>query len=204
MISFSGVDGSGKSTLAERTFEYLRGKGIDAVKLEVYAGSTFLSIGRAIGRLSRGFKENLESKVSRAKRNANPLVKWARVFCFRIDVARFKKKSRALERKGVLPVCDRYLYDTLVHLKYLKVIGDKEYDKLFKAIPRPEVSFLLHLDSASAKDREGQHDSVDYYAEKVKLYEGLAGKTDLVEIDSSPGRDVVWENVKNVIDSKFI
>jgi hypothetical protein len=63
---------------------------------------------------------------------------------------------------------------------------------------------LLYLDGDCAKAREGQHDDTSYYTEKIKLYEELAGKADLIRTDSSSDREKVWSSVKNVIDSKII
>ncbi|MGB2600118.1 MAG: hypothetical protein WBC99_06715, partial [Candidatus Omnitrophota bacterium] len=190
--------------LADRAVEYLHEKGKNAVKLEVYAGSVFLSVGRVIGRLSGRMKSGLESKMTLPEGKMGKLAKWARVFCFRIDMFTIGIKRNILKARGILPVCDRYLYDTLINLKYLDAIDETQYKSFLNKIRRPEVPFLLYLDGACAKDREGQHDDMSYYTEKIKLYEELAGRTNLIKTDSSSDREKVWSSVKNVIDSKII
>jgi len=201
MITFSGIDGAGKSTLTAKAAEYFRDTERNAVKLEVYATSTFLSMGRLIEGVSPSAKKKLGSTTSSS--GSGIFFKVLRVFCFFIDIVIFRIKSIFLRKRKKVLLCDRYLYDTLVHLKYLKALNDGLYRFLLKLIPRPEAPFLLYLDSSSAKSREGQHDDEDYYSEKIKLYETLAGEAGLIRIDSSRESSKVWENVRRMIDTRI-
>lgn len=202
MVTFSGIDGSGKSTLADRTCGYMHAKGMKAMKLEVYDKSVFLNIGRLIGKFSKGTKTDMESKFTTEDKKANIIIGLLRRICFRIDIALFKLTAYILKIRGLKPVCDRYLYDTLVHLRYLKAVNDKQYSSFLNKIPAPNIAILLLLDEDAAKKREAEHGEIEYYREKIGLYKQLAENENLLKIDSSCELEAVWRNVRAIIDSK--
>lgn len=203
MITFSGIDGSGKTTLANRTYDYLGMKGIDTVRLQVYSRSTFLNAGRLIGKISKRAKFDLETRLNQPGLRVNSIIKGLRFLCFRIDIVRFKLAAFILKLKGRLLICDRYLYDTLIHLQYLEVLNGKQYDFLLKVIPEPDIAILFVLDEESAMGREGSHSEAEYYRKKMRLYEELAHKVKLIKVDSSCHIEAVWRNIKNIVDSKL-
>jgi len=203
MISFSGIDGSGKTTLAERTSDYLSSKNIASQKIEVYNRSLFINLGKIAGRVSKSMKHDLESGFRSDDKKAKTKLGWLRCLCFRIDILIFALTSSIMKIRGVLPVCDRYLYDGLIHLRYLGVINEREYNNLLKRIPKPVLPIILTLNEERAIQREGKHSSIEYYKNKIALYKRLADNEGLVIIDSSSDIDDIWKNLKSVINSKI-
>ncbi|MBD3379381.1 MAG: hypothetical protein GF408_02850 [Candidatus Omnitrophica bacterium] len=201
MITFSGIDGSGKSTLAQRTVAYLKGKGCRAVKVDVYAGSSFLSIGRLLGSLSGKARKSLENNMNSPRRGAGKVLDRSRIIFFFVDIAVFAIKLAVLRVRKIVPVCDRYLYDTLVHLRYRGLVGEKFFFLMLKLIPGPEKAFLLELDPVEAEKREKEH-LPEYYRSKAAFYEDLSGPAGLVSVDTSGERDAVWEKVRLELEKK--
>lgn len=205
LISFSGIDGSGKSTLTDKLVMHLEEAGVKVSKLEVYNLSIFLNIGKLLGKLSGDAKERMEKDMyTSGKREKMSFIKILRVACFFLDTLFFYIRLLILKASSKSAVCDRYLYDTLIHLRYLKAVGGGVYRFLLKCIPRPDASFVLSLDASSAMGREIAHDEINYYIEKAALYKSLSEETSSIVIDSSNDTETVWEKVKGIIDTRFI
>ena len=203
LLTFSGVDGSGKSTIAEKAVQYLAEKGKNPSLVEVYASSIFLNMGRVLGKISGKAKGAMEERMSSNEKGGG-FIRILRVLCFFLDILIFRMRLFILNIKGVSPVCDRYLYDTLVHLRYLKALGEGMYKSFLKFIPEPDMTVVLSLNADLAMGREMQHDNIGYYEEKAALYKDLAEKKSCVVMDSSGDAESVWEKVKGVLDSRFL
>lgn len=204
LLTFSGIDGSGKSTLALRTVQYLEGKGEKASMLEVYASSIFLNMGKILGTISGKAKDRMEEKMYSGSRDRGSFIKALRIFCFFLDILVFRARLLVLKLRGISAVCDRYLYDTLIHLKYLKAVKGGMYSFLLGCIPQPDIPFILSLDARLAMGREMQHEDMNYYIEKIALYKTLADEKKGAIIDSSSDPDNVWEKVKGIIDTRLV
>jgi len=199
IITLSGIDGSGKTTLADRAYRYLSASGVNATRLQVYSKSTFLNIGRLIGKISKTSKSVIESKIALRNKRKNVAINMLRLLCFLIDIIGFRIYAFFLKQRGVTLVCDRYLYDTLINLNYLSVVNNVQYECFLKIIPRPEVPIVLFLDEKTAQERENEHDDIGYYVEKARLYSELVEKLGIEKIDTFPPEEEVWHRLENIL-----
>ncbi len=177
LISFSGIDGCGKTTLSAYVVEFLRDRGLKARCIRV----TDAAISRKAGNLLKKIchKKTKTAAVSSGKgiaifRKAT-LVFDVLVFWVVLLWSRLTKTSL---------VCDRYFFDSIVHLNYLGISSALFGKFLLAFAPRPDIAFLLVVppDVARGRDRDF---SADFYEKKhscyVKIFEGING----VEVENN-------------------
>jgi len=138
-IVFEGLDGSGKSTQTKLLFEYLKDKGIEAVKIDFPQH----------GEKSSGMvDEYLNGKYGTAE-EVGPYVASVFYACDRYDA---KSKIEGWLSEGKIVIADRYLASNIGHQggkikdkterqKYFKWLYDFEFN-LFK-VPRPDINIIL-------------------------------------------------------------
>lgn len=138
-IVFEGLDGSGKSTQTKLLFDYLKNKGIEAVKIDFPQH----------GKKSSGMvDEYLNGKYGTAE-EVGPYVASVFYACDRYDA---KSKIDGWLKQGKMVIADRYLVSNIGHQggkikdkterqKYFKWLYDFEFN-LFK-IPRPDINIIL-------------------------------------------------------------
>lgn len=113
VVSISGLDGSGKSTQIELLKTYLENQG----KKIFYFHAIQFGIANKISGLSL---KKSESEESKSVTKANCLQIFLRKVFLRIDIRRFGKLIKKLEKKNYdYILTDRYFYDSIVNIEFL-------------------------------------------------------------------------------------
>lgn len=139
-IVFEGIDGSGKSTQTKMLFEYLEGKGYDAVKID-FPQHGLKSAGPV--------DEYLTGRYGSAK-EVGPYIASIFYACDRYDAS---FKIRKWLKDGKIVIADRYLASNIGHQggkikneqkwrEYVRWLYELEY-KIF-GIPKPKLTILFN------------------------------------------------------------
>lgn len=173
IISFSGIDGCGKTTLASKAVEILRAKGIRARSHRVGDLGIARNFGNLLGKASA-------NKAKSMAKSPNQIIIFFRKLSLLADALLFRIGSVF---QGTAIVCDRYFYDSLVHLNYLGVSTNYFEKILLSVAPKPDISFLVTVPTevAMARDREFEK---SFYERKAGFYAELFRKIECVEIDN--------------------
>lgn len=179
IISFSGLDGCGKSTHVRETQRWLKQQGVEVRIIETHALTTYHVIGQVLRRISEGQTNRLLNEqyahIPEATRNGKwKLLGIVRSLAFLVDLVFFLIlvwiPARMRSREIIL--CDRYLWDTAVQLRYLGLCGDKFFRKVVNLIPMPEAPFLLSTSAEQAYSRKPEYPLL-HLKRKSQLYSDL-------------------------------
>lgn len=206
LITVSGLDGSGKSTQTQLLKEHLESQG-----QRVFY---FHAVQSGIAQKLREFKNKhclickLTGKCeSDSKEKSVTTANWFQIklrkFALAVDIRRFKKLHKKLEKEGCdYILSDRYFYDSLVNIEYLKKtlrhsLGH-EMSKLTIEIPKPDVAIYLDADPDAIMRRERQpNQGLEYLKKKKELYDRAAEKFGLSRIDGNREKEKIFEEIKS-------
>jgi thymidylate kinase len=174
VVALSGLDGAGKSTQAERLCATLRVLGFEADVVWSSLADHPRWLNRIAGVARRvvawrsgptaGAQGDAELKArGQEARRASPLLTagWAGLVTARL-LGRVARELAPSTARGRIVVCDRYLLDARVHLRYQ--YGDSGPVRacarlLGLGFPTPRAAFLLDLDPATASARKPEYDA---------------------------------------------
>lgn len=198
LISFSGLDGSGKTQLIVLLRRFLRRQGIPYL----YIHSVSDSLANRIAKKIPFFKQAIAPKVVEVSKtsdlDAPPkqkkiISRWSyaiRVFFLFIDALYLHLRLAYYSNNYPVIIFDRYIYDKLINLAYLRRRKGLIYSNFWvKIFPRPNLPLFLHVtpeDSLARKNEvvdEGQ--SMEYFVIKYGLFEEAKINWKLVNIDNS-------------------
>lgn len=176
LISFSGIDGCGKTTYALQVADLLRQRGYKVKYIRLADRSIVRRIGNILHKVSQ---DNVAKAATSCRRPASLL----RKILLLADVALFSWEMLLAAITGTAVVCDRYFFDSLVHLNYLGV-STKLIAKIVCALaPTPTLAFWLTLPPELAQTRD--HDfTPEFYRAKHALYAELFQKIDVIKIEN--------------------
>jgi dTMP kinase len=183
-ITFEGPEGSGKSTHSKLLCEYLKNKGFDVLHTREPGGT---DIGEGI----RGIlldPENTEMDVT------------CEMFLYMAARAQImKEKILPAVKNGTIVVCDRFLDATIAYQGYAGNVDIdiiKDMGKLVTDGVRPDITFLMDIDSEKGLFRSGkikdrdrmENKSLEYHKKVREGYLSIAREEpDRVKVISAVG-----------------
>jgi dTMP kinase len=107
-------------------------------------------------------------------------------------------------RAGRAVICDRYIYKSVVNLAILLDLEMTQLPGLLRhpavrAVPKPDLYFLMDLPADVAAARKTDLPSVEYVARRVPVYRALAAYAGMPVVDATQPPDqvaaAIWDEV---------
>ncbi len=186
IVTFSGIDGSGKSQYIILLRRFLRRQGISYLYIHSVNDSLTNRLVRKFPKFKNiiGPKENEQNKKNLADSSNRPrkikkisaFSSFIRFFILFLDALYLRLRMISYNKNYQVIIFDRYIYDKLVHIAYLrnKKILPFSYFWL-KIFPKANLSFYLQVLPEDALERkpemkmEGQ--DIKYLNKKYQLFE---------------------------------
>ncbi len=245
-ITISGLDGSGKSTQINLLKKYLESRG----KKVFYFHAVGFSVGNRIFEMLRSChsERSEESRLNNTSDNytrfprrfaprndsksvihANWLKIQLRKIALRIDISRFKKLVKKLERQNYdFILSDRFFWDTIINIKYLELQRHSEHSKesrlnksddnftgvlpcrqaVFASLHSVQnnlLAFYLKNSPEIIMKRERVPDQgLQYLKDKKKIYDRyFKNFTEAKIINGDRNKEEIFEEIKNHAITKY-
>lgn len=209
LICFIGVDGSGKTTQAKALHESLARTGIKTRYVWIRFEPKLIKplVAMAKGLFFRGkdvFSDYAGYVKTKRNLSQNTVLLTTYQYLLLLDyfLQIFQRVKVPLMRGEVI-VCDRYIHDTVADLAVDYGYSDEETQKLLRSylrlFPNPDLVFLLDLPEQLAYQRKGDVPSIDYLAQRRKIYLNMGKEYNVVALDATKGlielKDIVKSSV---------
>lgn len=190
LISFSGLDGSGKTQLIVLLRRFFKRQGISYNQIHFVNDSLE-------NRLAKKLLGDRKVADIAAKRNRSAgekkisfLAYWIRLFFLCLYACSLKLRLFKLRKRCAVVIFDRYIYDRVAQLAYLRKKKNLKLEKrLVKMFPRPNLPFFLHVlpEQSLERKKELQEESqgVEYLKAKYEIFDQEKDNWGLLVIDNS-------------------
>jgi thymidylate kinase len=199
LITFSGIVGSGKSTNAK----YVRDLMADSPDQPVYLRFRFLSWRKMLANSSqKRARSNRDKKeVNRETPRTNKvmpltLVRFAGYLVRMLNFHLLKQ----IKLRNRVAICDRYFYDNLAHY-HLKNRRERFYFKILrKAMPKPDICFMLMAEPETILQRRGHYES-NYIYTLSENYKKMAGAfSNLIVVKTDETKEIGSSITRHIRD----
>lgn len=188
LVAFEGTDGSGKSTAARAFVRHLINTGVPA---HLHSNRSYRPIRENLDRVAReeGLKDRHELFGSDASYLIASATKWRELLTV----------TPRLADPGRVVVVDRYIWSHLALAQVWGASNGSLIRRLFRELPRPDVTFLLDLEpeiaAARVRSRGEDINDIDFLASFRAAFHALPEAKDFLVIDAAPSASAVADEV---------
>ncbi len=209
LICFIGIDGSGKTTQAKALCESLAEAGIKPRYVWTRFEPKLINplVAMAKGLFFRGkdvFRDYADYVNTKRNLSKNTILLTTYQYLLLLDYSlQIFQKVKVPLMRGEVIVCDRYIHDTVADLAVDYGYSDEETQKLLRSylrlFPNPDLVFLLDLPEELAYQRKGDVPSIDYLAQRRKIYLNMGKEYNAVALDATKGLIELEDIVKSSV-----
>lgn len=198
-ITLSGVDGSGKSTQLKLLREKLERENWNVA----YFHAVEFSLANRIARLLRGQKE-FTAGTEKAVTKASWFTLIVRQKFLFLDILRFRFLMRRLKKENCdYLLSDRYFYDSLVNLEYLR--GERNFfwwnfsmRLLENILPHPDKAFYFDVAPEKIMSRVNPPEQGrEYLREKQHIFNQKITSWNMTVIDADRDQETIFQEIVN-------
>ncbi|MFC1985406.1 dTMP kinase [Chloroflexota bacterium] len=212
LICFIGIDGSGKSTLARWLLDTLQRNGTDG---RLLWGAYQLSIFKPVFRLGEAILlpkksfTNHEQYYASAKKlsrhsSLSSIYEGLLLFEYFFQIL-FRVTVPLITGRNV--ICDRYVYDTFIHLAvnlgYSNAQFKSKLARFLRLCPKPDVIFMVDIPEEIAITRKQDIPSLGYLKRRREYYSLVRDEYKVIILDGSGNLEKLEDMVKAKVGERL-